>query len=78
MEKVRVSLLLPSPSSSPPIFPVVTMSNVANEKGSISESHGICDEHHTNGGNGAPTLSTHTYVHNTAPQLRVIANPGPL
>lgn len=57
------------------------MSNIiANEKGSISESgNGIDDEHHhENGGKVDSTLSTHTYIHNSAPQLRVIANPGPL
>lgn len=30
------------------------------------------------GGNAASALPGHTYVHNTAPQLRVIGNPGPL
>lgn len=56
------------------------MSNIiANEKGSISESNGIGDEHnHESGGKLASGLSTHTYIHNSAPQLRVIANPGPL
>lgn len=47
-----------------------TMSNVANEKGSIDYSGP--------GGNAASALPAHTYVHNTAPQLRVIGNPGPL
>lgn len=46
------------------------MSNVANEKGSIDYSGP--------GGNAASALPAHTYVHNTAPQLRVIGNPGPL
>lgn len=55
------------------------MSNIiANEKGSISESNGTSDEHHENGGKAVSGLSTHTYIHNSAPQLRVIANPGPL
>jgi len=55
------------------------MSNIANEKGSINYSHNIGDEHHHgSGGNAASALPAHTYVHNTAPQLRVIGNPGPL
>jgi succinate-acetate transporter protein len=55
------------------------MSNVANEKGSINYSNNIGDEHHHGaGGNAASALPAHTYVHNTAPQLRVIGNPGPL
>jgi hypothetical protein len=55
------------------------MSNIANEKGSINYSNNIGDEHHHgSGGNAASALPAHTYVHNTAPQLRVIGNPGPL
>jgi succinate-acetate transporter protein len=51
----------------------------AAEKTSISYSNNIGDEHHHGaGGNAASALPAHTYVHNTAPQLRVIANPGPL
>jgi len=62
----------------PPI-PATTMSNIANEKGSINYSGNIGDEHHHgSGGNAASALPAHTYVHNTAPQLRVIGNPGPL
>lgn len=53
------------------------MSNL--EKGSINYSNNIGDDHHHGaGGNAASALPAHTYVHNTAPQLRVIANPGPL
>lgn len=49
------------------------------EKTSISYSNNIGDEHHHGpGGNAASALPAHTYVHNTAPQLRVIGNPGPL
>jgi len=49
------------------------------EKTSISYSNNIGDEHHHgSGGNAASALPAHTYVHNTAPQLRVIGNPGPL
>jgi len=42
-------------------------------------SNTLGDEHlHGAGGNAAGALPAHTYVHNTAPQLRVIGNPGPL
>lgn len=58
---------------------MATTNNVANEKGSINYSNNIGDgHHHGSGGNAASALPAHTYVHNTAPQLRVIANPGPL
>lgn len=58
---------------------MATVNDITIEKGSISDSHGIGDEpHHGSGGKGVSTLSAHTYVHNTTPQLRVIANPGPL
>jgi hypothetical protein len=52
---------------------------MATEKTSINYSNNIGDEHHHGaGGNQASALPAHTYVHNTAPQLRVIGNPGPL
>jgi len=44
------------------------------EKTSISYSNNVGDERGAAGG----ALPAHTYVHNTAPQLRVIGNPGPL
>lgn len=46
------------------------MNTISNDKASFSDSNG---RHRESAGNGA-----HTYVHNTAPQLRVIGNPGPL
>lgn len=53
--------------------------NLVNEKGSLNYSSHIGDEHHHNsGGAAASALPAATYVHNTAPQLRVLANPGPL
>jgi hypothetical protein len=49
------------------------------EKTSISYSNNLGDDHHHGGGGAAASaLPAHTYVHNTAPQLRVIGNPGPL
>jgi hypothetical protein len=54
------------------------MSNGA-EKNSLQYSGAMGDEHHHGaGGHNASALPAHTYVHNTAPQLRVIGNPGPL
>ena len=44
------------------------------EKTSISYSNNVGDER----GAAGSALPAHTYVHNTAPQLRVIGNPGPL
>ena len=43
-----------------------TNNNIANEKGSISDS------------NGVSVLPVHTYARNTTPQPRVIASPSPL
>jgi len=49
------------------------------EKTSISYSNNLGDDHHHgSGGNAASALPAHTFVHNTAPQLRVLGNPGPL
>lgn len=75
-------LLLVFVAVDPSLSPMATVNEIANEKGSIrSDSHGhdICDEpHHGSGAKGVSSLSAHTYVHNTTPQLRAIANPGPL
>ena len=81
--EVASSSLFSPPQSSrvqlPRLYPFPTMSNIANEKGSINYSNNIGDEHHHgSGGNAASALPAHTYVHNTAPQLRVLGNPGPL
>lgn len=81
---LSLSSLLPNlvASDSPPSIPTIptTMSNIANEKGSIiNYSNNMGDEHHHgHGGNSASALPAATYVHNTTPQLRVIGNPGPL
>jgi len=52
------------------------MNNIACEKDSIIYSN---DELPCGGGgNTTSTLPVHAYVHNTTPQAKEIANPGPL
>ena len=63
----------PSFAVDPPLSPVATMSNLANDKGSFSDPNGV--DHRTSGGHGP--LAAHTYVQGPSP-LRKIGNPGPL
>lgn len=75
------------PSSPLPEFvavaPLSTMSiminTIANEKGSISDSHGVGDERrYGGGGNGDPVLPVHSYGPNTTPPPRNVASSNPL
>lgn len=67
------SLLLESLAVDPLLSPAAIMANIANDKGSFSDSNGL---ERRSGGQGP--LSGHTYVQNPVSPLRVIGNPGPL
>ena len=56
------------------------MNNIANEKGSINYVTEIPGQHHHSGVENSSTvaLPVHAYVHDSVPQSKGFANPGPL
>ena len=57
------------------------MNNLASEKGSININYSsdiAGQHHHSGGGNSTVALPVHAYVHDTVPQQKAFANPGPL